>query len=119
MNNQEIALYAAEILNDKKAKDIAILDISVTSGFADYFVIATAGSQRQLKALTVDVEDKLLEKACAVRHIEGRESSGWILMDYGDIIVNLFTEDQRQHYQIEKIWSDCPVIDHPYTDFSS
>jgi len=116
MNNLEVALKAAEILNNKKARDIVILDISKSSGFADFFVIATAGNQRQLKALTGEVEKGLFENDCAVRRIEGKETSGWVLMDYGDIIINLFTEDQRHHYQIEKIWNDCPTIEHPYKD---
>ncbi|HCU08064.1 MAG TPA: ribosome silencing factor [Clostridiales bacterium] len=116
MNNKEIALFIANALNEKKARDIVILDISETSGFADYFVITTAGSQRQMKALSDEVEDQLAEADTLVRHIEGKSGSGWILMDYGDVIVNIFTEEQRQHYQIEKIWNDCPVVDHPFND---
>ena len=117
MNNKEIALFIARALNEKKARDIVILDIGTTSGFADYCVIASAGSQRQMKALSEEVEDRLAEADTLVRHIEGKGDSGWILMDYGDVIVNIFTDEQRQHYQIEKIWNDCPVVDHPFNDF--
>jgi ribosome-associated protein len=116
MNNKELALLTASVLNDKKAKDIVILDIAEKSGFADFFVIATAGNLRQLKALCEEVEDRLAEKDTLVRHIEGKGGSGWILMDYGDVIVNVFTEEQRQHYQIEKIWNDCPAVEHPFND---
>ncbi len=116
MNNKEVALLTASVLNEKKAKDIVILDIGEKSGFADYFVIATAANLRQLKTLTEEVEERLAQKDTLVRHIEGKGASGWILMDYGDVIVNVFTEEQRQHYQIERIWNDCTPVDHPFND---
>ena len=111
MNNKEIALLAAKTLDAKKALDILILDISESSGFADYFVLATAANLRQLGALCDDVEDKLASEGVLVKHIEGKGESGWILMDFGDIIVNLFTAEQREHYQIERIWKDCPAVE--------
>lgn len=107
MTNKEIAYLAATLLDKKKARDITIIDIGEKSGFADYFVIATAGNLRQLSSLANNLEDGLAEESIIVHHIEGKGDSGWILMDYGDIIVNLFTEEQRDHYNIEKIWSDC------------
>lgn len=110
MDNREIALLAAKTLDAKKAEDILILDISRNSAFADYFVLATASSLRLLGALCYEVEDRLAEKAVLVKHIEGKGNSGWILMDFGDIIVNLFTPEQREHYQIERIWKDCPEV---------
>ena len=110
MNNKELALYAAQTLDKKKASDVLILDISLKSGFADYFVLASAGSLRQLSSLADEVDDKLSEKECFVKHVEGKDS-GWILMDYGDIIINLFTVEQREHYSIEKIWGDCPAVE--------
>ncbi len=116
MNNRETALRTAEILDAKKARDITILDIGEKSGFADYFVIATAGSQRQMETLCEEVEEKLAENELLVRHIEGKGGSGWILMDYGDIIVNIFTAEQREHYQIERIWNDCIRVDFQPTE---
>ena len=116
MNNRETALRTAEILDAKKARDITILDIGEKSGFADYFVIATAGSQRQMETLCEEVEEKLAEDELFVRHIEGKGGSGWILMDYGDIIVNIFTAEQREHYQIERIWNDCIRVDFQPTE---
>lgn len=112
MNNKETALYIAELLDAKKARDLVILDIGERSGFADYFVIATAINQRNMQALCDEVEDKLKEIDLDVRSIEGKDSSGWILMDYGDVIVNIFTADQRDHYQIEKIWNDCIPVEY-------
>ena len=111
MNNKELAQFAAQVLDQKKAQDVLILDISLKSGFADYFVLATARSLRQIDALKTELEDKLAEDGLLVRHIEGKGESGWVLMDYGDIIVNIFSEEQRNRYQIEKVWGDCDRVE--------
>jgi ribosome-associated protein len=111
MDNRELALFIADFLDGRKADDIAIIDIAEKSGFADYFVICTAGSIRQLQAMSADLEDKVAEKGTLVHHVEGKGESGWILMDFGDIIVNLFTSEQRDHYNIDKIWGDCVKLD--------
>ena len=112
MNNKELALYAAKVLDAKKAKDITIIDIAEKSNFADYFVIASASNLRQLASLSDECADKLLEAEAEVKHVEGKGDSGWILIDAGDIIVNLFTDEQRDKYQIEKVWSDCPRVEY-------
>ncbi|HPX70803.1 MAG TPA: ribosome silencing factor [Bacillota bacterium] len=111
MNNKELALFSARFLDGKKALDVLILDISAHSGFADYFVIASASSMRQLAALSEELSDKLAEQGMEARQIEGRGESGWILMDYGDVIVNIFTKEQREHYQLEKVWGDCSSVE--------
>lgn len=112
MNNKEIALYTADVLDSKKALDITILDIAERSGFADYFVIATAINSRNMQTLCDEVERKLKDIDILVHNIEGKDSSGWVLMDYGDLIVNIFTAEQRDRYQIEKIWNDAIVVDY-------
>ena len=112
MEIKEKAIYAADFLDSRKAADITIIDIAEKSGFADYFVIATAGSLRQLEALSGDLEDKMAEQSWLAHHVEGKGDTGWILLDFGDIIVNLFTEEQRNHYNLEKLWSDCITIDY-------
>ena len=111
MNNKELALFSAAFLDERKAKDVSIIDISVKSGFADYFILCTATSKRQLDALKNDLEDKLAEQGLLVKHIEGKGESGWILMDYGDLIVNIFSAEQRDRYQIEKVWGDCDTVE--------
>ncbi len=110
MNNKELTLFAAKVLDEKKASDISILDISERSGFADYFIIATATNLRLLGALCDELDDRLTREGVSSHHIEGRGDSGWILMDYGDLIVNLFTVEQRAHYNIDKVWGDCPRL---------
>ena len=110
MENKALAMHAATILDSKKAADICIIDIAEKSGFADYFVIATAGSARQIDALADELEDALAKEGVLVDHKEGKAQDGWVLMDYGDVIVNLFMGEQRDRYQIEKVWIDCPQV---------
>ena len=107
MDNRETAVRIALILDQKKTEDIDVIDIGEKSGFADYLIIGTARNMRQLGALSHELEDKLAEDGVLVHHIEGKNDSGWVLMDYGDIIVNLLTKEQREHYQIERVWNDC------------
>jgi len=111
MNSKDLALLTAKKLDEKKTSDITILDISVKSGFADYFVIATASNLRLLSALSDYIQEELEKEGCEIKHIEGKGESGWILIDINDVIVNLFTPAERDRYQIEKIWSDCPCVE--------
>jgi len=111
MDNRELSLLIAKAIDAKKGRDIVILDIAEKSGFADFFVIATANNLRLLEALSDEIEDKMAEQGQIVTHIEGKGDSGWILMDFGDIIVNLFVPEQREHYGIERIWKDCREVE--------
>lgn len=111
MNNRSFALLAAKTLSDKKAEDIAVIYIGEKSSFADYLVIASGTSERQVNTLVDETEDKLADKGLMVKNIEGKQNSGWILMDFGDVIVNIFTRDAREKYNIEKVWGDCPFLD--------
>jgi len=104
-------MKAASVLIKKKARDVVIIDISEKSSFADYLVIASGGSERQVGALANELEDQFAQAGLMARGVEGTEASGWILMDYGDVIANIFTAEQREHYNIEKIWSDCGFIE--------
>lgn len=110
MDNRELAFLLANLLSDRKAREIKIVDIAETSGFADFFVNATAGSVRQLGALADDIKDKFYELGIEPRNNEGRPESGWILVDGGDVIVNLFTKETRDKYSLEKLWGDCETI---------
>jgi len=110
MEIKNMAMIAAKAIDDKKGRDITIIDIGAKAAFADYMIIASGGTERQVKALCDEVEDKLAENSVFVKHIEGKNDSGWILMDYGDIIVNLLTVDLREKYNIEKVWADCEFL---------
>lgn len=110
MTNKEYAVLAGKTLSAKKAQDIVIIDIQEKASFADYFVICSGTSERQIRTLVDEVEEALAKEGLFVKSVEGKQSSGWILMDFGDIIVNLFTKEMREKYNIEKIWGDCEFI---------
>ena len=110
-DSRTFAVFAAQVLDDKKGFDIVVLDVGSQSMFADYLIIAAGGSERQINALASEVEDRSEKNGRFVKHIEGKNGSGWILMDYGDVIINLMVESMREKYNLEKIWSDCEQIE--------
>ncbi|MBR5741367.1 MAG: bis(5'-nucleosyl)-tetraphosphatase (symmetrical) YqeK, partial [Firmicutes bacterium] len=115
MENREIALKAAKTLDAKKGLDVTVIDVSVHSSFADYLVIATGGNERQIGGLVSEVEDALAKDGILSKTAEGRPESGWVLMDYGDIIVNVFSPEMRTKYALERVWGDCPTVDVDFT----
>lgn len=100
--------YAA--LEDKKAFDIKIIDISRISTLCDYIVIADGTNKKQVQALCDNVEDNMREAGYVHKGVEGYSEGGWILLDYYDIIVHIFSEESRRFYNIEKIWNDGETI---------
>ncbi len=98
-------------MDDKKAIDVVVIDISEKSSFADYLIVCSGKTNIQTGTLTTEVIKKMAEDGVEPRNVEGKKESGWILLDYGDIIVNIFTEEERARYNIEKIWSDCKILD--------
>ena len=111
MNSRELAKIALKGLEDKKACDIKIIDISEVSVMADYFLIASGTNRNQVQAMADNVEEKLKEVDVHPRQIEGYRTANWILMDFNDIIVHIFNEEDRLFYNLEKIWLDGKVID--------
>lgn len=111
MDNLKMALDVAKMLDNKKASDIKLIDISSKSSFADYMILATGGSMRQLSALVDDVEDVFAKLDIMPKNVEGKQNSEWVLVDYRDILINIFTKDARDKYNIEKVWGDCPEIE--------
>lgn len=112
MTSREMAELAAKILDDKKGEDILIINIAEKSSFADYLVLATGRNSRQVVALADDVEDAFAKKDIMPKSIEGRNGTGWVLIDLGDILVNVFERDMREKYSIERVWGDCEIT--PY-----
>lgn len=108
MDKLEIIVKA---LDDKLAKDIVVIDMQLASPVFDTFVVCSADNERLMNALKDSVEDSMAENDYEVRSIEGRRNSKWLLMDYGDIIVHIFAQDERDSYNLEKLWSDMPRID--------
>lgn len=111
MEPKELALKVAKLLDDKKAQDVTVIDIGLKASFADYFIIASGGSERQMSALVDNVEDMLEPLGVFPKSIEGKRTSGWTLMDYGDVVINIMTVDMRQKYNLERIWGDCETLE--------
>ncbi len=107
-----LARRIVDLLSDKQASDILLLDIRGISLIADYFIICTAGSERQTAAILKDLSEKLLEEqGRKPLHSEGRGDSGWVLLDYGDVIVHIFSPAQREFYRLEELWNTAtPVL---------
>ena len=107
---QEMAKLACAALEDKKALDIRILNISEVSVLADYFLIASGANKNQVQAMADNVQEELHKAGFTPRQVEGYNTANWILMDYGDIIVHVFDEENRLFYDLERIWRDGSVI---------
>ena len=105
-DTKELAKIVYDALDEKKAIDIKIIDIQKISVIADYFIVASANNTSQLQALQDIVDEKMYKNGYQTGHIEGNRDSTWILMDYEDIIVHLFSEEDRLFYNLERIWKD-------------
>ena len=104
----KIAINAAD---DKKANDLVVLDISKIASFASYFLICTGDSSRQMQAIADEVEKRM--KECGIRpsHVEGYQNSEWILLDYGDMVLHIFSKTARVYYDLERLWRDGKKLD--------
>lgn len=111
INAKEMVQVAVEAMKDKKAEDIRVIDISKISVIADYFVIASGGNANQVQAIVDNVEEKLHIEGCAEPRVEGYNSASWILLDYNDVIVHVFSRDDRLFYDLERIWRDGVEVD--------
>jgi ribosome-associated protein len=111
LNPESLAQRAVDVLSDHKALDIALIDISKTASFTDYFVIATAQSPLQFSALQDYLEKDLQPEGVELRHREGSGDNGWMPLDFGDLIVHIFSPDQRAYYRLEELWGrTSPVV---------
>lgn len=111
METLEIVKTAVEALRDKKAEDVTVIDITGVSSIADYFIIANGNNQNQLTAMQDAVDETLYKAGLHAKQIEGNNKSTWILMDYEDIIVHLFSKEDRLFYDLERIWRDGKIIE--------
>lgn len=111
MESKDLMIKAVMLLDSKKAKNINVLNISPLTTIADYFVVCTGNSTTQIKALS-DALDEELEK-CGVHFIgkEGFNAANWILMDYGSVVIHIFSEEMREFYSIEHLWADAESVD--------
>ena len=106
MQSKELALAAARALDDKKGVDIMVLDVQHLTIIADYFVIASGRSGNQVRSLIDEVDDKLSEQGVEPRRREGVNEGRWAVLDYGTVLVHVFHEQEREYYNLERLWMD-------------
>ncbi len=111
MTSYDQAILAVKAIDGKKGLNIQVIEISDISVLADYMVIATGNSSTHVKALADEVEYQLDEAGVSVSHIEGYRSNSWILLDYVDVIVNVFSEEARSFYDLDRMWQDGKPVD--------
>jgi ribosome-associated protein len=106
---ERLADRIAEIASDRKARDIRVLDVGSLVGYTDYFLICSGGTERQTKAIHDAVHETLKADGMLPARVEGAREARWILMDYGDCVVHIFTPDARAFYRLEQLWGEAPA----------
>ena len=111
MDAKKLALECRELADNRKAEDIAVLDVADVSSIADYFVIASGTSEPHLRAISDEITEKLREDhGLKPRAVDGTLQAGWLVLDYFDVIVHVMRSDVRQHYDLEGLWGDAPRV---------
>ncbi|WP_433946050.1 ribosome silencing factor [Paenibacillus sp. SN-8-1] len=107
----ELLNITIEAADDKKAANIVALDLKGISLIADYFVICHGNSDTQVQSIATEIRKRAQEAGVTIRGIEGMDSARWVLMDLGDVVVHIFHRDEREYYNIERLWSDAKVVE--------
>lgn len=111
MKAEDLLAVVVKAADDKRATDIVALDMSGVSLLADYFVIMSGSSERQVQAIVEAIDDKAAEAGAKNPRIEGKKDSKWLLMDFGDVVVHVFVPEEREFYNLEKLWSQAKDVD--------
>lgn len=111
MESREMAKLAIRALEDKKGEEIKVIDISKVSVLADYFIIASGSNRSQVQALSDNVAEVLGRAGVDAKQVEGYETANWILLDFNDVIVHVFDQENRLFYDLERIWRDGVCVD--------
>jgi len=106
----QLARAAADIAYDKKASDVLLLDIAELTTIADYFVICNGNNTRQIQAISDAIEDELKKQGARMLHREGIAETGWLILDFGDVIVHIFGPKEREYYRLERLWSEAKTV---------
>jgi len=107
---RDFAITIADVLADTPANHTRVMDIRSVSTLADFFVISSGENERQLRAITRQLTEELASRQARPSKIEGDAASGWILIDYGDVVVHVFSDELRTFYNLEELWQDAPVV---------
>ena len=108
--SRDVLQLAARAADSKGGEDLVALDVSGPLPLADVFLLATGRSERNVVAIAGEIEDKLNEAGVKTLRREGRSEGRWILLDFGDVVVHVFHEEDRMYYSLERLWKDCPVV---------
>ena len=111
IDSQKILEIAVKAADSKRAEEIVALDVREISLLADYFLICQANSERQINAIVDEINEQEAKNQVEVKRVEGKEGGKWILIDLGDVIVHVFQSSERAFYNLEKLWSDAPMVD--------
>jgi ribosome-associated protein len=110
LSAEEKVRLGARTALEKKAEDVVVLDLQGISGVADFFLVASARSTTQLQTISEAIEQALKSRGVRRRHSEGMPGSGWLLLDYGDVVIHVFLEKTRAFYALERLWGDAPLL---------
>ncbi len=113
LSPQAIVNIAVKAAEDKKAEDITVLDIREVSIIADYFIICSGRSRTQVQAIVENIIEEVEKEGVSALRREGFREGGWVLVDYGDVVVHVFQETERQFYNLERLWGDAQVVGIP------
>ena len=107
---RQLALLAAEVCDEKKAKEIVVLDVRKITTISDYFIVCSTSNERQARAIADDMRVRMKDLGKREMGVEGMEDARWVLQDFGDIVLHIFHESQREFYDIEGLWADAKQV---------
>lgn len=111
MNDKDLLVLAAKAADDKRAEDMVVLNMQGISPIADYFIICHGNSDKQVQAIAREIKSKAHEFQIDVQRMEGFDEARWVLVDLGDVVAHVFHKDERNHYNLERLWGDVPRED--------